>query len=296
MRRRSPGRSPAASSSLQKPTATGRIPTGCLVDWGLDVHRGCVRSQDKTRRAARQGRGRRDYHHHAAWEGRRETGPGERRRGRKSAQARPGRGNQALGGGKRSRRRPRHYDSRAHQGGAPLLVALVVDASVTLAWFLESERTGFSEALFDQVELVELWAPAIWLLEVPNALLVAERKKRIRREMRIEALERASALGIRIDTAPVDMKAISALAERRGLSTYDAAYLECAMRQRFDLATLDRALAAAAVAEAVPVHAPGRSTAAQGPAPHPCTTGSPGGAPDPRETAPQHTAYMSTPP
>ena len=142
-------------------------------------------------------------------------------------------------------------------------MALVVDASVTLAWFLEGERTGFSEALFDQVELVELWAPAIWLLEVPNALLVAERKKRIQREMRIEALERASALGIRIDTAPVDMKAISALAERRGLSTYDAAYLECATRQQFDLATLDRALAAAAVAEGVPVHAPGRSTAAQ---------------------------------
>jgi predicted nucleic acid-binding protein len=142
-------------------------------------------------------------------------------------------------------------------------VSLVVDASVTLAWFLEGERTGFSEAIFDQVELLDLWAPAIWLLEVPNALLVAERKKRINREMRVEALERASALGIRIDTAPIDMKTISALADRRGLSTYDAAYLDCALRQGFDLATLDRQLAAAAAAEGVPVHSPGRSSASQ---------------------------------
>jgi predicted nucleic acid-binding protein len=142
-------------------------------------------------------------------------------------------------------------------------VALVIDASVTLAWFLEGERTGVSEAIFDHAGDVELWAPAIWLLEVPNALLVAERRKRIARDMRIEALERASALGIRVDTTPIDMKKICSLAERRQLSTYDAAYLECALRQGFDLATLDRALAAAAVAEGVPVHSPGRSTAAQ---------------------------------
>jgi predicted nucleic acid-binding protein len=142
-------------------------------------------------------------------------------------------------------------------------VALVVDASITLAWFLEAERTPFSEALFDQVERVELWAPGIWLLEVPNALLMAERRKRVDRTMRVEALERASVLGIRIDTAPVDMKTISSLAERRGLSTYDAAYLECARRQSFDLATLDRNLAVAAAAEGVVVHAPGRSSASQ---------------------------------
>jgi predicted nucleic acid-binding protein len=142
-------------------------------------------------------------------------------------------------------------------------MALVVDASLTLAWFLESERTRFSEDLFDQVELLDLWAPAIWRLEIPNALLVAQRRKRISREARLEALERIAGLGIRIDSALLDLKAISALAERTGLSTYDASYLECALRQCFDLATLDRELAHAAAAEGVPVHAPGRSGAAQ---------------------------------
>lgn len=142
-------------------------------------------------------------------------------------------------------------------------MALVIDASVTLAWFLEGERTGVSEAIFDHAGDVELWAPAIWLLEVPNALLVAERRKRISRDMRNEALERAAALGIRVDTTAIDMKKLCALAERQQLGTYDAAYLECALRQGFDLATLDRALAAAAAAEGVAVHAPGRSSAAQ---------------------------------
>ena len=142
-------------------------------------------------------------------------------------------------------------------------MAAVVDASITLAWFLESERTRFSEALFDQVARLELWAPVIWRLEVPNALLVAERRKRIQGNARLEALERIAGLGIRMDTHLVDLKAISELAERRGLSTYDASYLECALRQGFDLITLDRNLAQAAVAEGVAVLAPGHSTAAQ---------------------------------
>ena len=139
----------------------------------------------------------------------------------------------------------------------------VVDASITLAWFLESERSRFTEALFDLAHNLELWAPVIWRLEVPNALLIAERRKRIQRGARLEALERIQGLGIRVDTHLVDLKAISELAERRGLSTYDASYLECALRQGFDLITLDRDLAAAAAAEGVAVQSPGRSTAAQ---------------------------------
>lgn len=142
-------------------------------------------------------------------------------------------------------------------------MSLVVDASITLAWFLESERTRFTEALFDQVETLELWAPAIWQLEVPNALLVAERRKRVDRTARLEVLERISGLGIRVDTAPLDLKMISLLAERRNLTTYDASYVELALRLGLELVTLDRALAQAAAAEGIAVQSPGRSTASQ---------------------------------
>jgi predicted nucleic acid-binding protein len=103
-------------------------------------------------------------------------------------------------------------------------MAFVIDASATLPWFLEDERTPFTDSLLEAVDRIEYWAPAVWCLEIPNALLIAE---------------------------------------RRDLSMYDAAYLELALRHEFGLITLDRALAQAAIAEGVPLEAPGRSGAAQ---------------------------------
>jgi predicted nucleic acid-binding protein len=142
-------------------------------------------------------------------------------------------------------------------------MAFVVDASVTLPWFLEDERTAFTDSLLDAVNKVEFWAPSVWCLEIPNALLVAEKKRRIDRMRRVEALDQASRLRIKIDPELPDMQAISAIAERRTLSTYDAAYLELAIRLGFGLITLDRNLAQAAQAENVPLEAPGRTGAAQ---------------------------------
>lgn len=142
-------------------------------------------------------------------------------------------------------------------------MAAVVDASVTLPWFLDDERSAFTDAVFAAVGVAEYWVPAVWRLEFPNALLAAERKKRIDRQTRLEALDLAAALALRVDPAPIDMRAISALAERHGLSTYDAAYLELALRQGFELITLDRALALAGAAAGIAVQSPGRGTAAQ---------------------------------
>jgi len=59
------------------------------------------------------------------------------------------------------------------------------------------------------------------------------------------------------------MRSISTIAERHGLSTYDASYLELASRQGFGLMTLDRGLADAAVAAGIAVQSPGRSSASQ---------------------------------
>jgi len=139
----------------------------------------------------------------------------------------------------------------------------VLDASVTLPWFLQDERTAFTDSVFAALGQDEFWVPGVWRLEFPNALLAAERKRRIDRQTRIEALEFASGLALRVDPAAIDMRAISALAERHGLSTYDACYLELASRQAIGLITLDRALAEAAAAAGIAVQSPGRSTAAQ---------------------------------
>ena len=142
-------------------------------------------------------------------------------------------------------------------------MAFVVDCSVTLAWFLADERTSFTDSVLRATEEIEHWVPAIWTLEFANGLLMAQRRKRIEREARVEALERVLRLGLHVDPTTSDMKSVSALAERRDLTTYDAAYLELAARRGFGLITLDAALAAAAGAEGVAVQAPGRAGAAQ---------------------------------
>lgn len=142
-------------------------------------------------------------------------------------------------------------------------MAVVFDCSVTLSWFLKDERTAFTDTAFELLETEECWVPYLWRLEFPNALLVAERKRRLGREQRLEILDNAAQLYLRTDHALPDIRSLSSLAERRGLTVYDASYLELAMRSAFDLITLDRDLAEAAAAEGVNVHAPGRSTAAQ---------------------------------
>ena len=140
---------------------------------------------------------------------------------------------------------------------------VVFDCSVTLAWFLKDERTAFTDAAFELLESDECWVPYLWRLEFPNALLMAERKRRVGREQRLEILENAAQLSLRTDQSLPDLRVLSALADRGGLTVYDASYLELALRSNCDLITLDRTLAQAAAAEGVVVQAPGRSTAAQ---------------------------------
>ena len=55
----------------------------------------------------------------------------------------------------------------------------------------------------------------------------------------------AAALRLRVDREPVSMLDLDMLAARHQLSTYDAAYLELALRRGLPLATLDSALLAA---------------------------------------------------
>jgi predicted nucleic acid-binding protein len=57
-------------------------------------------------------------------------------------------------------------------------------------------------------------------------------------------------LTVRIDDIP-DGTAVISLARRHRLTVYDAAHLELAQREGFDLATLDAELASAARAEGV---------------------------------------------
>lgn len=125
-------------------------------------------------------------------------------------------------------------------------MALVLDCSVTLPWYFEDERTEFTEKLLDRIADTEAWVPALWRLEFTNALLSAERQKRISAARRLEILDQASRLPFLVDGSIVSLLDISALAAQYRLSTYDAAYLELARRRGITIATLDAALVKAA--------------------------------------------------
>ncbi len=91
----------------------------------------------------------------------------------------------------------------------------------------------------------DVWVPALWLLEMGNLLLSAQRRKRITADKRRELAAAASALRIKVDREPVAITTLDEIAARHGLSVYDAAYLELAMRRDLALATQDDALLAA---------------------------------------------------
>ena len=133
--------------------------------------------------------------------------------------------------------------------------AFVVDASVSAAWFLPNEATATTEAALQATATHDVWVPALWLLEVGNLLLSAQRRKRITADKRRELAAAASALRLRVDREPVAITALDELAARYSLSAYDAAYLELALRRGLPLATLDAALLAAMTKAGVPAAA-----------------------------------------
>jgi len=130
--------------------------------------------------------------------------------------------------------------------------AFVVDASVSAAWFLPDEATARTEAALHATATHDVWVPALWLLELGNLLLRAHRRKRITADKRRELALAATALRLKVDREAVAISALDRIAEAYGLSAYDAAYLELALRRGLPMATQDDALRAAMAKAGVP--------------------------------------------
>ena len=125
---------------------------------------------------------------------------------------------------------------------------LVIDSSAALSWCFEDEASPASDALFERVRDRGAVVPGLWHLEVANVLLQAERRGRIATGDVATRLELIAELPITTDdeTTARAWREILALARAEGLTAYDAAYLELAIRRGLPLQTRDRALATAA--------------------------------------------------
>jgi predicted nucleic acid-binding protein len=121
---------------------------------------------------------------------------------------------------------------------------IVIDASVALAWCFPDEASEYADGVLVALDGRTAIVPAIWQVEVANALLVGERRKRIRQPEARRFIELLKGLSILEDGQPFaeTVSNVLPLAREYDLSAYDAAYLEVAVRHGAPLATLDKAL------------------------------------------------------
>ena len=130
-------------------------------------------------------------------------------------------------------------------------MAIVIDASIAIAWRLrDREGTPYADSAIGRGGLENVIVPDLFWHEVRNVLLGAERKGRIDAGTAEDHLKDLRQLSLQSDSNQDDGQ-IAALARRHGLSGYDAAYLETAIRREAELTTLDKRLAAVASKEGV---------------------------------------------
>jgi len=131
---------------------------------------------------------------------------------------------------------------------------VVLDASITMAWCFPDEATPFTEELLNWCSAgTHIYVASIWPLEVTNVLLNAQRRGRVTQQQIEEFVRLLLVLPIRVETVFLEQAFHDTrqLAQAHKLTSYDAAYLELAMRRHLPLATLDLDLQNAAVATGI---------------------------------------------
>jgi predicted nucleic acid-binding protein len=131
----------------------------------------------------------------------------------------------------------------------------VIDNSVVMSWCVEDETSPYADNVLSRLEEATAFVPAIWPLEVGNVLLVAERNHRLSEADSARFIALLSELPIEVEQEPPErmIKEILALARKHKLSSYDASYLDLAMRKGLAIATTDKNLIAAAKRSRVPI-------------------------------------------
>ena len=127
--------------------------------------------------------------------------------------------------------------------------AFVADASVAVAWVHPGQATPDTDSMLEAIAVgATLEVPAIWPLEVANALTVLVRRRKLTVEDRRIAVSQLRELPVTVDheMAALAFTTLSDLAAEHGLSVYDAAYLELALRRKFVLGCKDGPLRDAA--------------------------------------------------
>ena len=125
-------------------------------------------------------------------------------------------------------------------------MAFVADNSVVVGWYFENQATVYTDQVLDRLTGENAHVPSLWVLEFSNVLRKAKHAGKLDSERTEEIIELVNGLPIAVDYTPTNIADNLKLATKYGLSSYDAAYLELAIRLRLPMDTKDVALVAAA--------------------------------------------------
>jgi len=135
-------------------------------------------------------------------------------------------------------------------------VELVLDASVVVALLVRDSPMDIPNAVLDAIDDGAIvTVPPHFQLEVANFLVQAQRSGKLAAAVAQQALRYLQHLPITVDTSMHGQifTDVIALAQRNGITSYDAAYIHLARTRGATLASLDKQLLAAAKAEGVDV-------------------------------------------
>lgn len=124
----------------------------------------------------------------------------------------------------------------------------VIDNSVVMSWCFKDETSKYTDAILERLGRATAYVPAIWPLEVCNVLLVAERRKRLHQKDSAHFISLLLELPIIVEQESPErmLSEIISLAREFKMSSYDASYLDLAMRKGLSIATNDKNMISAA--------------------------------------------------
>lgn len=121
------------------------------------------------------------------------------------------------------------------------VATFVVDSSIAMAWLFHDEGTPKTAALLNRLATETALVPAWWFIEITNVLAMAERKGRVTAAQSNAFIADLGKLAIERDDEAPDraFTHLLPLCRTHRLTSYDAIYLDLAIRRNLPLATLD---------------------------------------------------------
>lgn len=132
--------------------------------------------------------------------------------------------------------------------------SFVTDASVAIAWIHPAQATPETDSMLDRLAMGDsVVVPALWPLEVANAITVLRRRRKLTADEARSAIQIVRELPATIDheAATMAFTRLVDLASEHELTIYEAAYIELAIRKRLPLATNNAQMKQAAMRSGV---------------------------------------------